>query len=168
MGSMGCHSSRISYYKLRIIRIELSNNPYPSDIANTKSASASASAHNRIRIIHIRMDIKKSSPNSQTRIGSDAEIIHTTFIPSDGTTGFNAAVQRPTSTCVCREPTTDRGTSRISERASTAQHGRHTFLGGRRERGPAARGSRRWDRARTDAKAAQGQAGRAPGVSAAL
>jgi hypothetical protein len=59
MGSMGCHSSRISYYKLRIIRIQLSDNPYPSDIANTKSASA----HNRIRIIHIHMDIKNSSPN---------------------------------------------------------------------------------------------------------
>jgi hypothetical protein len=59
---MGCHSSRISYYKLRIICIKLSDNPYPSDIANTKSASASA--HNRIQIIHIRMDIKNSSPNS--------------------------------------------------------------------------------------------------------
>jgi hypothetical protein len=63
MGSMGCHSNRISYYKLRIIRIQLSDNSYPSNIANTKSASASASAHNRIRIIHNRMDIKNSSPN---------------------------------------------------------------------------------------------------------
>jgi hypothetical protein len=78
MGSMGCHSSRISYDKLRIISIQLSDNPYPLDIANTKSVSASASAHNRIRIIHIRMDIKNSSPNSHN---SDAEIIHTTFHP---------------------------------------------------------------------------------------
>jgi hypothetical protein len=52
--------------------------------------------------------------------------------------------------------------------ASTAQHGRHAFLGDGRERGAAARGSRRWDRACTDAKAAQssargaGRAGRAP------
>jgi hypothetical protein len=54
MGSMGRHSSWISYYKLLIIRIQLSDNSYLSDIANTKSASA----HNRIRIIHIRMYLK--------------------------------------------------------------------------------------------------------------
>jgi hypothetical protein len=67
MGFMGCHSSQISYYKLRIIRIQLSDNPYPSDIANTKSASA----HNRIRIIHIRMDIKNFSPNSYNSDSDD-------------------------------------------------------------------------------------------------
>jgi hypothetical protein len=59
MGFTGCHSNRTSYYKLRIIRIQLSDNPYPSNITNTKSASA----HNRIRIIHNRMDIKNSFPN---------------------------------------------------------------------------------------------------------
>jgi hypothetical protein len=75
MGFMGCHSSQISYYKLRIIRIQLLDNPYPSDIANTKSTSA----HNRIRIVHIRMDIKNFSPNSYNSDSdrSDAEIIHT-------------------------------------------------------------------------------------------
>jgi hypothetical protein len=62
--------SSIAYYKLRIIRIQLPDNPYPSDIANTKSTSASA--HNRIRIIHIRMDIKSSSPNSHN---SDSDMM---------------------------------------------------------------------------------------------
>jgi hypothetical protein len=75
MGSMGCHSSRISYYKLRIIRIQLSDNPYPSDIVNTKSAFASA--HHRIRIIHIHMDIKNSSLNSHN---SDSD--RNGFIPT--------------------------------------------------------------------------------------
>jgi hypothetical protein len=76
MGSMGCHSSRISYYKLRIIHIQLSDNPYPSDIANTEYASASA--HNRIRIIHIRMDIKNSSPNPHN---SDSDGMRKLSIP---------------------------------------------------------------------------------------
>jgi hypothetical protein len=54
-----CHCSRISYYRSRIICIQLSNNPYPSDITNT--ISQSASAHNSIQIIHICLDIKNSS-----------------------------------------------------------------------------------------------------------
>jgi hypothetical protein len=56
-------SSRISYYKPRIIYVQLSDNPYSPDFANT--ISYTASVYNRIQIIHICVDIKNSSPYPQ-------------------------------------------------------------------------------------------------------
>jgi hypothetical protein len=69
----------------RIIRVQLSDNPYLSDHANT--ISYFASAHNRIRIIHILIDIIISKTllhilKIRIKIGLDAEIIHTTFTPT--------------------------------------------------------------------------------------
>jgi hypothetical protein len=55
---LSCHSSWVSYYNLRVIRVQLSDNPYPLDFANTKLYSVYP--HNRIRINHIRMGIKNS------------------------------------------------------------------------------------------------------------
>ena len=84
-------SSRISYYKSRIIRVQLSDNPYPPDFANI--ISYSASVYNRIWIIHTCIDIKKNLLHIRKiriRIRSDAEIIcsaHGTRRP-DGPLGF--------------------------------------------------------------------------------
>jgi hypothetical protein len=62
-----CHNNWISYHEPRIIRVQLSDDPYPSTYANITSYSASA--HNRIQIIHILMDIKKTLSHIRKKIG---------------------------------------------------------------------------------------------------
>jgi hypothetical protein len=72
------------------IYVQLSDNPYQSDFANTVSYSAPAPY--RIRIIHVRMDIKHSAPYLQN-LSSDRMrklSAHTTFtlITAHGRYGF--------------------------------------------------------------------------------
>jgi hypothetical protein len=81
MGSMGWHSSRMSYYKLRI----MSAFNYRIIHVRRISLTPNPSAHDRIRIIHIRMDpdrigcpITNSSPNSHN---SDPDRIGCGYYP---------------------------------------------------------------------------------------
>jgi hypothetical protein len=50
----------LSYYKTQIIRVQLSDNPYPRDFANP--IFYTTFAYNRIQIIYILMDITNTSP----------------------------------------------------------------------------------------------------------